>query len=146
LKTGDVADGEKISKWLYEDLKELFGEQGYIEYTAEVVPTFKDNPRSPSEGIIDLEVDIYEGRRFKLGSISLSLASGRDDMAEQALRQIFLVHEGDIFNQRLFQESIKRVNDLGWFDYVDADRDVDFRTNREEGIISVVIKCNKREN
>jgi len=141
-----VVDGDKIGKWLYEDIKELFGEQGYLEYTAELIPTFKDNPRRPSEGIIDFEVDIEEGRRFKLGSISFSLVSRTDEMADQALRQIFLVQDGDIFNQRLFQESIKRVNELGWFDYVDADGDVDFRTDSEAGIVSVVIKCSKREN
>ncbi|MGH9880728.1 MAG: POTRA domain-containing protein, partial [Pyrinomonadaceae bacterium] len=32
LQRGDVANGEKIGKWLFEDLKKVYGRLGYIEY------------------------------------------------------------------------------------------------------------------
>ena len=45
LNKGDMANAEKISKGLFENLKKIYGSQGFIEYTAEPVPTFKDNPQ-----------------------------------------------------------------------------------------------------
>ena len=46
-KKGDVANGEKIGKALYENLKKiLWLTRAFIEYTAEPTPTFKDNPQN----------------------------------------------------------------------------------------------------
>src|SRR6266850_3989895 len=53
LNKGDVANGEKIGKALFEQLKKYYGAQGFIEYTAEPTPTFKENPQNPNEGIVD---------------------------------------------------------------------------------------------
>jgi outer membrane protein assembly factor BamA len=66
LNKGDIADGEKVSKGLFENLKKFYGQQGFIEYTAEPVPTFKDNPANPNEGIVDFTVTIEEGKQFTL--------------------------------------------------------------------------------
>ena len=40
LKTGDVANGENISGWLFERVKKAYGNLGYAQYTAEVQPKF----------------------------------------------------------------------------------------------------------
>src|ERR1044072_2819364 len=50
LQKGVVANGEQLSKGLYENLKKAYGTQGFIQYSAEVNPTFKDNPQNPNEG------------------------------------------------------------------------------------------------
>ena len=71
MAKGDIADGEKIGKWLFEDLKQVYGEKGFIEYTAEPVPHFKNDPRNPEEGTVDLEVHIEEGKRFTLRSVAI---------------------------------------------------------------------------
>ena len=65
LRKGEIADGEKLSEWMYDKLKQLYGEHGYIQYTAEVTPEFKSGP-DKSEGVVDLEITIDEGRRFKV--------------------------------------------------------------------------------
>ncbi|HEV7842283.1 MAG TPA: POTRA domain-containing protein, partial [Pyrinomonadaceae bacterium] len=44
LRPGDIADGRRIGKALYEDLKKAYGTQGFIQYDASPQPTFKDNP------------------------------------------------------------------------------------------------------
>ncbi len=66
LNKGDIANGEKISKALFENLKKYYGQQGFIEYTAEPAPTFKDNPQKPEEGIVDFVITIEEGKQFSL--------------------------------------------------------------------------------
>ena len=142
LRRGDIANGEKIGKWLYEDLKALYNERGFIQYTAELNPTFKNNSQTPREGIVDFDVTIDEGKRFRLSSIKFEGA----DLLEQELRELFLIREGDIFNSRLFEESIHKLNDTGLFYFVDKDKDSDFKTDDEVGTVAIVIKLQRRDN
>ena len=41
LQRDDIANGEAIGRWLFEDLKKLYGEMGYMQYTAEPEPEFR---------------------------------------------------------------------------------------------------------
>ena len=142
LRRGDIANGEKIGKWLFEDLKALYNERGFIEYTADVNPTFNDNPQTPGEGIVDFDVTIYEGKRFRL--VSIKFDGG--DLPEQELRDLFLIREGDVFNQKLFEESVNKLNDTGLFYFIDKDKDCDFRTDDEAVTVLIVIKLQRRDN
>jgi outer membrane protein insertion porin family len=137
---GEVANGDKIAKWVFEDLNSVYGEMGFIRYTAEPIPTFKSNPRNAKEGIVDLIISIEEGKRFTLRSLTLI----GDNMSEKELGESFLIRVGDFFNQKLFEESIKKLNDSGSFEPLDKDRDADFRTNEEEGTVEIEIKLRKR--
>ena len=139
LNTGDVVDGERLSKWLFEDLKKLYAENGYIQYTAEVTPEF-NLARNGSEGIAAFRIEIDEGRRFKI----LKIRFKGDNLPETELRQLLLIHDGDTYNQTLFEKSIDRLNDTGLFELIDKDRDADFRTNDEEGLVDIAIKLAKR--
>ena len=75
LNKGDIADGEKVTKGLFENLKKFYGQQGFIEYTAEPVPTFHDNPQNPNEGVVDFTVTIEEGKQFYACAASSSSAT-----------------------------------------------------------------------
>src|SRR5919202_1820336 len=44
LKTGEVANGARISKALAEDLENLYGRSGFIQYDYEPVPELKPDP------------------------------------------------------------------------------------------------------
>jgi outer membrane protein insertion porin family len=139
IQKGEVIDGERVSKSLYEDLKEFYGENGYIQYTAEVTPEFRLTADG-SEGIADFEITIDEGQRFKVFHISLI----GTDVPENQLRELLLIHDGDIYNQTLFEKSIDGLNNTGLFEPIDKDKDVDYRANAEEGFVDVVITLKKR--
>jgi outer membrane protein insertion porin family len=137
--SGDIANGEKIAKTFFEDLKAVYGEKGFIQYTAEIDPSFYRAPDA-AEGVVDLKITIEEGPRFMIRKISFR----GDSLPDNELRQLFVLHGGDIYNQKLFEESIQRINETGSFNFVDKDKDVDFRTNEEERLVDVVIKLTKR--
>ncbi|MFH4316869.1 POTRA domain-containing protein, partial [Acinetobacter baumannii] len=61
LNKGDIANGERIGKAIYEDLKRVYGTQGFLQYEAELEPSFRDNPQNPNEGIADFTIKITEG-------------------------------------------------------------------------------------
>src|SRR6266436_6355419 len=132
LQKGEVANGEALSKALYENLKKYYGQQGFIQYTAEITPTFKENPQSPNEGIADFVVTIDEGKQFTLRRLEFT---GNTFTRDNVLRREVLINEGDIYNQGMFEFSITRLNQLGYFNPIDKEKDADFKTNEEEGLV-----------
>ncbi|HKO98387.1 MAG TPA: outer membrane protein assembly factor BamA [Pyrinomonadaceae bacterium] len=141
LNKGDVANGERIGKALFENLKKYYGAQGFIEYTAEPTPTFKDNPQKPDEGIVDFLITIEEGKQFTLRRLEFI---GNTFTRDNVLRREVLVNEGDIYNQTYWEYSIVKVNQLGYFDPIDKDKDADFRTNEEEATVDINLKVTER--
>jgi outer membrane protein insertion porin family len=141
LQKGEVANGEALSKALYENLKKYYGQQGFIQYTAEVTPTFKDNPQNPNEGVADFLVTIDEGKQFTLRRLEFT---GNTFTRDNVLRREVLMNEGDIYNQGLFEYSVTRLNQLGYFNPIDKDKDADYRTNEEEGLVDVTMKVSEK--
>jgi outer membrane protein insertion porin family len=141
LQKGEVANGEALSKALYENLKKYYGQQGFIQYTAEVTPTFKDNPQKPDEGVADFQVTIDEGKQFTLRRLEFT---GNTFTRDNVLRREVLINEGDIYNQGLFEFSVTRLNQLGYFNPIEKDKDADFRTNEEEGLVDVTVKVSEK--
>jgi outer membrane protein insertion porin family len=141
LNKGDIADGEKVSKGLFENLKKFYGQQGFIEYTAEPVPEFKDNPQNPNEGIVDFKVTIEEGKQFTLRRLEFV---GNTFTRDNVLRREVLVNEGDIYNDGYWEYSVVKLNQLGYFNPIDKDKDVDRRTNDEEASVDLSLKVSER--
>src|SRR6266566_1864414 len=141
LNKGDIANGEKIGKALFENLKKYYGQQGFIEYTAEPTPTFKDNPQKPDEGIVDFVITIEEGKQFTLRRLEFI---GNTFTRDNVLRREVLLNEGDIYNQTAWEYSIVKLNQLGYFDPIDKDKDADFKTNEEEANVDINLKVSER--
>ena len=141
LKPGDVANGKRIGDALYEDLRKYYGGQGFIQYTAEPTPAFRDNPQNPNEGIVDFTISIYEGKQFSLRRLEFL---GNTFTRDNVLRREVLLNEGDTYSQTAFEYSVLRLNQLGYFDPIDKDKDADFRTDEEAGQVDINLKVSER--
>jgi outer membrane protein insertion porin family len=141
LNKGDVASGERIYKGFYEDLKKIYGNSGFIQYSADPEPTFKDNPTNPNEGIVDYTVSIDEGKQFSLRRLEFQ---GNTFTRDNVLRREFVLNEGDIYNQGYVDYSILRLNQLGFFDPIDKEKDIDFRQDEERGEVDTTVKVTER--
>ena len=141
LNKGDIANGEKIGKALYENLKKYYGAQGFIEYSPEPNPTYKDNPQNPNEGIVDFVVTIEEGKQFTLRRLEFV---GNTFTRDNVLRREVLINEGDIYNLSAWEYSVIKLNQSGYFEPIDKDKDADFRTNEEEATVDINLKVTER--
>jgi outer membrane protein insertion porin family len=141
LGKGDVANGEKIGKALFENLKKVYGSQGFIQYTAEPTPTFKENPQNANEGIVDFLITIEEGKQFTLRRLEFL---GNTFTRDNVLRREVLINEGDIYNQTAWEYSIIKLNQLGYFEPIEKERDADFKTNEEEATLDLNLKVTER--
>jgi outer membrane protein insertion porin family len=141
LKTGEIADGKQLQEAVYDNLKKLYGSQGFVNYQADFQPDFKDNPTNPNEGIVDVTISITEGRQFTLHRLEFT---GNTFTRDNVLRREFLINEGDTYNQNLLEYSIARINQTQYFDPIDKDQDVETRTDEENADVDLNVKVREK--
>jgi len=141
LKKGEIANGKRLQDALYEDLKKIYGAQGFVNYEAEPETETRDNPANPNEGIVDITIKIDEGKQFTLRRLEFT---GNTFTRDKVMRREFLLNEGDIYNQQAVDYSITRLNQTQYFDPVDKDQDVEMRTDEEKGDVDVIVKVKEK--
>ncbi len=141
LQKGEIADGKRLQDAVYEDLKKVYGSQGFVLYNAEFDPEFKDNPSNPKEGIVDVKISIDEGKQFRLRRLEFA---GNTFTRDKILRREVLMNEGDIYNSQSIEYSVVRLNQTQYFDPIDKDQDVEVRTDEENGDVDLVIKVKEK--
>ena len=140
-KKGEIVEGKQLTTALYEDLKKVYGSQGFVQYDAELDPSFRDDATSAEQGIVDLTIKIDEGKQFRLRRLEFS---GNTFTRDRVLRREVLVNEGDIYNQRNLEYSVARLNQTGYFDPIDKDKDIEIKTDEEQGDVDLVMKVKER--
>ena len=140
LKTGDVAEGDRIGVWLFERVKKAYGNLGYIQYTAEVQPRFH-HQNGAAEGVADLSVTIDEGNAFTIASIQFV---GNGSVAKDSLLREMTMRSGEVFSQQMLEESLMRIEQNGQFETIDADRDVDYWWDQKAPRLKLTIHLKKR--
>jgi len=140
LKSGEVADGTKLSSAIFERAKEAYGNLGYIQFTAEITPTFRVK-EGAEEGVADFTISIDDGAQFRVRSIKFA---GGDNKTNEMLRRELMVRDGEVYNSDLFSQSITRMNNTGLYDRIDPNRDVEYQTNEKTALIDVTIHLKKK--
>ena len=141
LTPGEVANGQRLVKALSEDLDRLYGRSGFVQYEYDVAPAFKDNPQNPKEGLADFTVTITEGKQFSLRRLEFL---GNTFTRDNVLRREVAVNEGDIYDKSLWEFSILKLNQLGFFDPIDKDKDAELRTDEERGELDINLRVAER--
>ena len=141
LKTGEIANGKRLQDAVYEDMKKVYGSQGFVLFSAEYEPEFKDSPTNPNEGIVDIKINIDEGKQFTLRRLEFT---GNTFTRDRVMRREFLINEGDIYNQNYLDISVARLNQTQYFDPIDKDQDVEIRTDEEQGDVDLIVKIKEK--
>jgi len=135
MKEGDIFSTKKLRKGL-ENLRKLYGEFGYIDMVPE--PSFEPVPGTDR---MNMTLSVDEGQQFFVRRIDFV---GNTTTRDKVIRRELLVDEGDMFNTRLWELSLLRLNQLGYFEKIDKDQDVEMRRNSKEGTVDLTIKVKER--
>jgi outer membrane protein insertion porin family len=141
LKKGEVADGKRLRDAVNEDLKKLYGSQGFVNFAAEPEAEYRDDPAHPDAGIVDITLKIDEGKQYTLRRLEFS---GNTFTRDKVMRREFLLNEGDIYNQNFLEISVARLNQTQYFDPIDKDQDVEIRTDDEKGDVDLNVKVKEK--
>jgi outer membrane protein insertion porin family len=141
LRKGEIANGKHLQDAVYEDLKKVYGSQGFIQYNAEFDPQFKDNPNNPNEGIVDVKITIDEGKQFTLRRLEFK---GNTFTRDKVMRREFLLNEGDVYNQNSLDVSIARLNQTQYFDPIDKDHDIEIHADEENADVDLDVNVKEK--
>ena len=135
MKDGDWFNTELVRKGL-DDLKKAYGEFGYINATAVPDTQFDDTNKT-----ITLKVDIDEGKSFSVRRIEFV---GNTTTRDKVIRRELMLQEGGIYNSRLWDISLLRLNQLQYFEPLKAEQDSETKQNNQDNTIDLTLKVREK--
>ena len=137
MKDGDTFDRSKIAKGL-ENLQKAYGQLGYINFTSIPNTTFDEDKK-----LVFLDIDVDEGKQFLVRRIEFQ---GNTTTRDKVIRREIVLEEGQVYNQQLWELSIQRLNQLGFFDNLKADDPnvTERRLNEKEGTVDLTLKVKEK--
>ena len=135
MKEGDVFSTAKLRK-AFDDFRKLYGTFGYIDFAVD-----PDPEPIPGTDKIDLTLTFDEGKQFFVRRIDFS---GNTTTRDKVIRRELQVDEGDIFNKSLWDVSVLRLNQLGYFDTIKADQDTQINEDTKTNTVDITLKVKER--
>jgi outer membrane protein insertion porin family len=137
LKDGDVFSREKVAKGL-ENLRKAYGEYGYINYTGVPSTTFDDEKK-----LAYLEIDVDEGKQFYVRRIEFQ---GNTTTRDKVIRRELALEEGGVYNSRLWELSLLRLNQLSYFDQLKPDDPnvTEKKLDEKNGQVDLTLKVHEK--
>jgi outer membrane protein insertion porin family len=135
LKTGDLFSTEKVRKAL-KTYGEIYGEYGFIDFTPE-----PDTEVDDANKIINLTLRFDEQKQYFIHRINFS---GNTTTRDKVIRRQLVLDEGSLFNKRLWELSILRLNQLDYFDRIEADKAAEIKRNNKEGTVDIDLKLKEK--
>ena len=140
LKVGDYATARAIQDGVYKNVKDLYGNRGYIQASAEFLPKFIDDPNNPEEGTVEVTLEVDEGKQFTLRRLEFI---GNTNTRDVVMRREVAINEGDPYSKQLWDFSILRLNQLGLFEEI-KEKDAITRTNDRDQTVDIDLQVKER--
>jgi outer membrane protein insertion porin family len=145
IKEGDYFNAKLLRKGM-EKAKEAYGQFGFWEFVPEPELSFRgvdpttDKPIDGQEQppILDLTVHMNEGKQFFINRITFT---GNTTTHDDVIRREMRVAEGGVFNSEALKDSVKRLNQLGYFKPLEKADDIGVTpTPGAEGKVDIKLK------
>ncbi|MFZ0428450.1 MAG: outer membrane protein assembly factor BamA [Acidobacteriota bacterium] len=133
-REGEVLNYTKM-KDSVDKLKELYSTLGFLDMDAR--PEINPHPDTKT---VDITINVTEGKRYIVNQINFS---GNTKTRDKVLRREFILQEKQDFNGDYLKYSIRRLNQLGFFDKIE-EKDYDVIKRPQEGEVDVLVKVKER--
>ncbi len=135
MQPGDVFSTAKLRKGI-DNMKKLYADFGYIDFVPEPA-------MDPVKGTdtIELTLNVDEGKQFFVRRIDFS---GNTTTRDKVIRREILLDEGDIYSGRLWDASILRLNQLGYFEPLKENESYDIKRNPNSNTVDITLKVKEK--
>jgi outer membrane protein insertion porin family len=134
IKQGQILDTSKIRKAI-DDYTKLYGDYGFIDFTANPVPDVDDATKT-----VNWTLDFDQQKQFYVRRIEFS---GNTTTRDKVIRREILLDEGSLFNDRLWELSILRLNQLGYFEEIKKEN-ADLKRDTKAGTVDITLKVKEK--
>jgi len=135
LKTGDIFSAAKIRKAM-EEYTKIYGQFGFIDFTPE--PGFDIDDQTKR---IDVTLKFDEGKQYYVRRIDFS---GNTTTRDKVIRRELLIDEGQLFDKHRWEVSILRLNQLDYFEKLEADKAAEIKRNSKDGTVDILLKLKEK--
>jgi outer membrane protein insertion porin family len=90
---------------------------------------------------LGLDIDIDEGKPFYVARIEFT---GNTITRDKVIRRELLLEEGQVYNSRLWELSLLRLNQLNYFDALKVDQDSEVKQNQADNTVDLLLKLKEK--
>jgi len=134
MKPGTPFSTEKLRNGI-KNLTKLYSQYGYIDYVGE--PQIDVVPNTDK---INITMNVDEGKQFFVRRIDFT---GNTTTRDKVIRRQLLLDEGDIYNSYLWDQSILRLNQLGYFEALKENESYELKRN-SGNTVDITLKVKER--
>ena len=135
MRPGSPFSNEKMRTGL-KNLTKLYSQYGYIDYVGEPQVDFV-----PNTDKINVTMNVDEGKQFFIRRIDFT---GNTTTRDKVIRRQLLLDEGDIYNSQLWDMSILRLNQLGYFEALKENESYDTQAQWQFSTVDIILKVKER--
>jgi outer membrane protein insertion porin family len=134
LKSGDVMNNTRVKDTL-DQIKKIYGAYGYINWTY-----LSEMSADPKEKIINLSFEFQPDKQFFVRFIQFL---GNTKTRDKVIRRELVLEEGRIFSSQALENSILRLNQLGFFEKIE-EKDYEVKPDDKTGQVDVDITVKEK--
>jgi len=135
MQTGEYFSTEKLRKGL-EEFQKYYGTFGYIDFVPE--PSFD---LIPNTNKLDMTINVDEGKQFFVRRIDFA---GNTTTRDKVIRRELMLDEGDMFSSRMWELSILRLNQLGYFEALKEKEAADIKRDTRNSTVDITLSVKER--
>jgi outer membrane protein insertion porin family len=135
MKDGDVFNVELMRKGI-KNLRDLYGHLGYINFTP--VP---DTEIDEEHKMVIVKFDLDEGKQFSVRRIEFT---GNTTTRDKVIRRELALEEGRVYDSKLWEFSLLRLNQLGYFDPLKPEQDTKVDQNNQDATVDLLLKVHEK--
>ncbi len=104
---------------------------------------FPDTRFDEDKKLIYIDIDLDEGKQFYVRRIEFQ---GNTTTRDKVIRREILLEEGQVYNQQLWELSLQRLNQLGFFDNLKPDdpSTTERHLDEKNGTVDLLLKVKEK--
>ncbi|MBI3483792.1 MAG: outer membrane protein assembly factor BamA, partial [Acidobacteria bacterium] len=134
IKPGEIFATDKVRKAM-DEYRKLYGTFGFIDFTSQPLTDIDQQSKT-----INLTFEFDEQKQFFVRRIEFS---GNTTTRDKVIRREVLLDEGDLFNNRAWEVSILRLNQLDYFEPIKPEH-AELKRNIKEGTVDINLKVKEK--
>jgi len=135
IKDGEWFNRTAVSKGL-DELRKAYGSLGYINET-----NIPDTEVDEQTKTITLKIDVDEGKQFFVRRIEFS---GNTTTRDKVIRRQLALEEGQVYNSRLWELSLLRLNQLNYFETLKPEQDSEVHQDVADNTVDINLKVKEK--
>jgi outer membrane protein insertion porin family len=126
---------ESLLRKGFENLKKIYGARGYVNFTPVPIQDIDEQNK-----VVNLTINVDEDRQFSVNRIAFN---GNTTTRDKVIRREIMVNEGETFNSSLWDLSLLRLNQLGYFEEIKTE-DAEIKPSPTESTLDINLKVKEK--